>query len=55
MTHQRWLTRAASIPAKRIGEPAEFGATCAYLCSAHAGFITGQNLLIDGGAFPGAF
>jgi 3-oxoacyl-[acyl-carrier protein] reductase len=47
--------RVASIPAKRIGEPAEFGATCAFLCSAHAGFITGQNLLIDGGAFPGAF
>src|SRR5262245_56055920 len=46
--------RIASIPAKRLGEMAEFGATCAFLCSAHAGFITGQNLLIDGGAFPGA-
>jgi len=46
--------RIASIPAKRLGEVAEFGATCAFLCSAHAGFITGQNLLIDGGAFPGA-
>jgi len=45
--------RVASIPAKRIGEPAEFGATCAFLCSAHAGFITGQNLLIDGGYYHG--
>ncbi len=45
--------RVASVPAKRIGEPDEFGAACAFLCSAHAGFITGQNLLIDGGAFPG--
>jgi 3-oxoacyl-[acyl-carrier protein] reductase len=46
--------RIASIPAKRLGEPAEFGAACAFLCSAQAGFITNQNLLIDGGAFPGA-
>lgn len=45
--------RIAAIPAKRLGVPAEFGAACAFLCSAHAGFITGQNLLIDGGAFPG--
>jgi len=47
--------RIASIPAKRFGDPAEFGAACAFLCSSQAGFITGQNLLIDGGAFPGAF
>jgi 3-oxoacyl-[acyl-carrier protein] reductase len=47
--------RAASIPAKRFGEPAEFGAAAAFLCSAQAGYITGQNLLIDGGNFPGAF
>jgi 3-oxoacyl-[acyl-carrier protein] reductase len=47
--------RIASVPARRIGEPAEFGATCAFLCSAHAGYITGQNIVIDGGAFPGAF
>ena len=45
--------RIARIPAGRLGEPSEFGATCAFLCSAQAGFITGQNLLIDGGAFPG--
>ena len=43
----------AAIPAGRFGEPAEFGAACAFLCSANAGFITGQSLLIDGGAFPG--
>jgi 3-oxoacyl-[acyl-carrier protein] reductase len=43
----------AAIPAKRIGKPAEFGAACAFLCSAQAGYITGQNLLIDGGAYPG--
>jgi len=47
--------RAAAIPAKRFGTPDEFGAACAFLCSAQAGYITGQNLLIDGGTFPGAF
>jgi 3-oxoacyl-[acyl-carrier protein] reductase len=41
------------IPAKRFGDPAEFGAACAFLCSAQAGFITGQSLVIDGGAYPG--
>jgi 3-oxoacyl-[acyl-carrier protein] reductase len=46
--------RIESIPAKRLGDLAGFGATCAFLCSVHAGFITGQNILIDGGAFPGA-
>jgi 3-oxoacyl-[acyl-carrier protein] reductase len=43
----------AAIPAKRFGTPREFGKACAFLCSAHAGYITGQNLLIDGGAYPG--
>jgi 3-oxoacyl-[acyl-carrier protein] reductase len=47
--------RVNSIPAKRFGETPEFGATCAFLCSAHAGFITGQNILLDGGAYPGTF
>jgi 3-oxoacyl-[acyl-carrier protein] reductase len=47
--------RRASIPAKRFGEPPEFGAACAFLCSTQAGYITGQNLLIDGGTFNGAF
>jgi len=52
---QAMAERIASIPARRVADPAEFGAACAFLCSAHAGFITGQNILIDGGAFPGAF
>ncbi len=43
----------ASIPAGRFGQPSEFGAACAFLCAAHSGFITGQSLLIDGGAYPG--
>lgn len=47
--------RRAAVPAKRFGDPAEFGAACAFLCSTHAGYITGQNLLLDGGTFPGAF
>ena len=47
--------RIAHIPAERIGDPGEFGDACAYLCSAQAGFIIGQNLLLDGGAFPGTF
>src|SRR5216683_8350574 len=47
--------RIATIPAKRLGTVDEFGAACAFLCSTHAGFITGQNLLLDGGTFPGAF
>ncbi len=42
--------RAATIPAGRYGTAADFGATCAFLCSAHAGFIVGQNIVIDGGA-----
>ena len=42
--------RAATIPARRYGTAAEFGATCAFLCSQHAGFIVAQNILIDGGA-----
>ena len=45
----------ANSPAKRFGTPAEFGQTCAFLCSVHAGFITGQNILLDGGAYPAAF
>ncbi len=43
--------RGAAVPAGRVGTPAEFGAACAFLCSAHAGYIVGQNLLLDGGAF----
>ena len=47
--------RAAGNPAKRYGRAEEFGALCAFLCSAQAGFITGQNLLIDGGSYPGTY
>jgi 3-oxoacyl-[acyl-carrier protein] reductase len=50
-----WRERAAANPAKRYGRPAELGAYCAFLCSEHAGFITGQNLLIDGGSYPGTY
>jgi 3-oxoacyl-[acyl-carrier protein] reductase len=45
--------RKKQVPAGRFGTPEEFGVACAFLCSAHAGFITGQNLLMDGGSFPG--
>lgn len=44
---------AERIPTHRYGDPAEFGAACAFLCSTKAGYITGQSLLIDGGAYPG--
>ncbi len=47
--------RRKGIPAKRFGQPEEFGALCAFLCSVHAGYITGQNVLIDGGAYPGTY
>jgi 3-oxoacyl-[acyl-carrier protein] reductase len=44
---------AATIAAKRLGRPEEFGDTCAFLCSAQAGYISGQNLQLDGGSYPG--
>ena len=47
--------RQATIPARRFGSAEEFGAMCAFLCSLHAGYITGQNLLMDGGSYPGTF
>jgi 3-oxoacyl-[acyl-carrier protein] reductase len=47
--------RRQGIPARRLGFADEFGATCAFLCSTHAGYIVGQNILIDGGAYPGTF
>jgi len=46
----QWMARN---PAGRFGDPMEFGHACAFLCSRHAGFISGQNLLLDGGAYPG--
>jgi 3-oxoacyl-[acyl-carrier protein] reductase len=45
----------SQIPAKRFGTPEEFGELCAFICSAQAGYITGQNFLIDGGLYPGTF
>jgi 3-oxoacyl-[acyl-carrier protein] reductase len=48
-------TRRAANPAGRFGNIDEFGAACAFLCSVHAGFIVGQNFLLDGGAYPGTF
>ncbi len=50
-----WSARVASNPAGRFGQAHELGAYCAFLCSAQAGFITGQNLLIDGGSYPGTY
>ena len=47
--------RAKTVPARRFGTADEFGATCAFLCSEHAGYITGQNILMDGGSYPGTF
>jgi len=44
-----------AMPAGRFGDPREFGAICAFLCSVHAGYIAGQNVLADGGAYPGTF
>jgi len=52
---EKLAQRLAGIPAGRLGAADEFGALCAFLCSAQAGYVTGQNILIDGGAFPGAF
>jgi 3-oxoacyl-[acyl-carrier protein] reductase len=52
---QLWEERKSMNPAGRFGDPAEFGEACAFLCSMQAGYITGQNLLMDGGAYPGTF
>ena len=47
--------RARAVPAKRLGTWEEFGRVCAFICSVHAGYLTGQNILLDGGAYPGTF
>jgi 3-oxoacyl-[acyl-carrier protein] reductase len=47
--------RMKAIPAQRLGTPDEFGTACAFLCSLQASYITGQNMLIDGGAYPGTY
>jgi 3-oxoacyl-[acyl-carrier protein] reductase len=48
-----WERRRKAIPAQRYGDPGEFGALCAFVCSAQAGYLVGQNILYDGGAYPG--
>ncbi len=50
---EEWRRRREENPARRFGQPEELGALCAFVCGAGAGYITGQNLLIDGGAYPG--
>ncbi len=50
-----WDARRKANPTQRYGSPGEFGAACAFLCSVHAGYINGQNLLLDGGGYPGTF
>lgn len=52
---QFFEARKKAIPAGRFGDPAEFGELCAFICSAQASYITGQNLLIDGGTYPGTY
>jgi 3-oxoacyl-[acyl-carrier protein] reductase len=47
--------RRQTIPTRRFGTPDEFGTVCAFMCSAQAGYLTGQNILLDGGAYPGTF
>ncbi len=47
--------RSAGVPARRFGTADEFGAVCAFICSVQAGYLTGQNVLLDGGAYPGTF
>lgn len=51
------VTAAAerAIPAGRFGNPDEFGAVCAFICSTHAAYLVGQNILLDGGAYPGTY
>lgn len=50
-----WDAQKNANPSRRFGAPAEFGAMCAFLCSVHAGYLVGQNILLDGGAYPGTF
>jgi 3-oxoacyl-[acyl-carrier protein] reductase len=50
-----FAARRQQIPAQRFGTPAEFGAVCAFMCSVHASYMTGQNVLLDGGNYPGTF
>ncbi|HZW72461.1 MAG TPA: SDR family oxidoreductase, partial [Caldimonas sp.] len=47
--------RRRGVPSQRLGTADEFGAICAFLCSVHAGYLNGQNILADGGMYPGTF
>jgi 3-oxoacyl-[acyl-carrier protein] reductase len=49
------VIQQAQIPAGRYGNPQEFGAICAFLCSQHAAYMTGQNVLADGGSYAGTY
>ena len=57
LRHSKDITKhlTKNAVAGRVGDPAELGAMCAFLCSAHAGYVTGQNILLDGGLYPGNF
>lgn len=48
-------SRIAAVPARRVGTSEEFGAICAFLCSNQASYMVAQNVLVDGGTFPGTF
>jgi len=50
-----WKRRMQAVPAQRFGTAEEFGAVCAFICSVHAAYLNGQNILLDGGAYPGTF
>jgi 3-oxoacyl-[acyl-carrier protein] reductase len=50
---QAWAEQAAGAPAGRHGKPEEFGATCAFVCSVHASYMSGMNIRLDGGSYPG--
>jgi 3-oxoacyl-[acyl-carrier protein] reductase len=52
---QVMAARSGTIPARRFGTADEFGAVCAFMCSAQAAYLTGQNILLDGGAYPGTY
>jgi 3-oxoacyl-[acyl-carrier protein] reductase len=50
-----FAAKSAANPSKRLGNPAEFGAVCAFMCSTQAAYLNGQNILLDGGNYPGTF
>jgi 3-oxoacyl-[acyl-carrier protein] reductase len=52
---EEMASRKADSPAQRFGRTDQLGAVCAFCCSRHAGYLTGQNIMLDGGAYPGTF